>query len=82
MGPSSRPIGSYNPYVVYPSLVHTFSRMIGAYQLERMTTQEIEDNVLSFYEKMMRAYWGSLLSTGPVVGKDASRSSWRSGGRH
>ncbi|MGZ5423561.1 MAG: sulfotransferase family protein, partial [Candidatus Aminicenantales bacterium] len=48
-----------NPYVVYPSLLHTFSRMIGAYQLESMTTQEIEDNVLSFYEKMMRAYWST-----------------------
>lgn len=46
-----------NPYVIYPSLLYTFSRMIGAFQLERVATEEIEDNVLAIYEKMMRAYW-------------------------
>ena len=48
-----------NPYAIYPSLLNTFSRMIGAYQLESITAPGIEDNVLSFYEKMMRAYWSA-----------------------
>ncbi len=58
MFPDARFVFLYrNPYVIYPSLLHTFSRLIEAFQLEGVTVPEIRENVLSFYEKMMRAYW-------------------------
>jgi omega-hydroxy-beta-dihydromenaquinone-9 sulfotransferase len=58
-----------NPYVVYPSLVNTFSRMIGAFQLERIERPRIEDYALSIYAKMMRAYWDTrgLIPPGNLV---------------
>lgn len=46
-----------NPYVIFPSLRNTFSRLIGAYQLQAVSEARIEDYVFSFYDKMMHAYW-------------------------
>ena len=54
-----------NPYVIYPSLLNTFSRLIGAYQLESISTPRIEEYVFSFYEKMMRTYWSTRESIPP-----------------
>lgn len=57
MFPGARFIFCYrNPYVVYPSLVHTFSRMIGAFQLERVAKPVVEEYALTFYERLTRAY--------------------------
>jgi hypothetical protein len=55
-----------NPYAVYPSLVHTFSRMIGSFQLERVSKAVIEEYALSFYERMMRSYWAARESIPPA----------------
>ncbi len=48
-----------NPYAVYPSLVHTFTRMIGSFQLERVSKAAIEEYALSFFERMMSAFWAA-----------------------
>jgi hypothetical protein len=67
MFPDARFVFCYrNPYAVYPSLLHTFSRMIGSFQLERVERSQIEENVLAFYERMMRAYWAAKTSIPPA----------------
>jgi hypothetical protein len=42
--------------------LNTFSRLIGAFQLERISKLEIEEYVFTIYEKMMRRYWATKAS--------------------
>lgn len=58
-----------NPYVIFPSLRNTFTRLIGAYQLQAVSTTRIEDYAFSFYDKMMHAYWRTkeLIPAGHLV---------------
>lgn len=58
-----------NPYTIYYSLLHTFTRMIGAYQLEKISQDEIKENVFNFYEDMIFSYWNTkgLIPLGNLV---------------
>lgn len=70
MFPNAKFIYLYrNPYMIYYSLLHTFSRLIGAYQLEKISKSEIEENVFNFYEGLMRRYWDTkeLIPSGNLV---------------
>jgi len=48
-----------NPYLIYYSLLHTFTSLIGAYQLEKISKAEIEKNVFNFYEELIQTYWST-----------------------
>jgi hypothetical protein len=58
-----------NPYMIYYSLLHTFSRMISSYQLEKISKSEIEEYVLSFYQELIHSYWNTkgLIPSGNLV---------------
>lgn len=58
-----------NPYLIYYSLLHTFTRLTGAYQLEKISKAAIEENVFNFYEELVRTYWDTkyLIPSGNLV---------------
>lgn len=70
MFPEARFVFLYrDPHVVFCSLRHFFTCMIRAYQLQRVSDEEIRDAVFHVYERMIWAYWNTkpLIPAGHVV---------------
>ncbi|MFC1628918.1 sulfotransferase [Gemmatimonadota bacterium] len=58
-----------NPYLVFYSLLHNFTRLTDAYQLERIPAADLEENVFRFYDRMMQVYGETkdMISPGNLV---------------
>ena len=46
-----------NPYEVYASTRHFYKTTVEAFMLQRISNEEIEDNILEIYSKMMNSYF-------------------------
>lgn len=58
-----------NPFEVYASTRHFYKTTVEAFMLQRITEEEIEDNILEIYSKMMKSYFieSKLIPQGNLV---------------
>lgn len=68
--PNARFIHIYrNPYIVFPSTLNLYDKMLKMCQVRQVPQSEIEDNILMFYEKLMHKYFDekNLIPAGNLV---------------
>ena len=58
-----------NPYEVYASTRHFYKTTVEAFMLQRISDEEIEDNIFKIYSEMMKSYFreSKLIPQGNLV---------------
>ncbi len=58
-----------NPYDVFPSTRNLYNSMLGMFALQRLSQSEIDDNIFTFYKKLIQKFWDekNLIPPGNLV---------------